>query len=207
MKQKHISLKSFEQKCKPFFEKHKNEIEDIVFFGSRMKGKLNPKDLDILLIFKKKVNKEIEYQLKNILGLLVFEINQISIISKTEESYKKETFDAREGVLFEGYSLIKSKFIASDFGFTSLGLFIYQTNKLSNVQKTKFYYALNGRGPTKGMVQELEGIKLSNNIIAVPLEKIEATKKFLNYWELEYKYVPTLIPKRLGKKSIIGKIY
>ncbi len=187
---------------KPFFEKHRAEIKDIVVFGSLMRGKSAPEDIDILIIFKKKVDKDVEYELKK---LLSHAAENISLISKTEETYQEQSFDAREGVLFEGYSLVKQKFIASDFGFVSLGLFFYSTKELSNVEKTKFYYALNGRGESKGAIDNLEGIKLSDNIIAVPINKIESAKEFFGYWKLEYKYVPSLVPLRLGKKSIIGK--
>jgi len=187
---------------KTFFKKYSSEIKDIILFGSFIRGKLEPNDIDILLIFKRKVNKDIEYELKN---LFLKSTNNVSIISKTEEECIDPSFDARESILFEGYSLINSKFIAEDFGFISFGLFFYNTKGLSNVKKTRFYYALNGRSSIKGVIDNLCAIKLSDNLIAVQLDKIESAKEFFEHWGLNYKYVPSLIPKRMGRRGIIGK--
>ncbi|MEW5896456.1 MAG: nucleotidyltransferase domain-containing protein [Nanoarchaeota archaeon] len=186
---------------KTFYRKYQTEIKDLIVFGSFMRGKLEPQDIDVLIIFKKKVDKDIEYEFKK---LLLPTLKNVSLISKTEETYQEPSFDAREGILFEGYSLIKQGLIAAEFGFISLGLFFYSTKEMSNLNKTKFYYALNGRKPAKGIVEKLKGIKLSDNLIAFPLDKIEPAKAFFNFWKMEYRYVPTLIPQRLGRKEIIG---
>ena len=103
------------------------EIEDIILFGSFMRGKANPDDIDILVLFKNKVNKDIEYEIKKSLSNI---IKNISIISKTAETAKEASFDGREGMLFEGYSLINSRFIASDSGFASFLFFLYPAQHL-----------------------------------------------------------------------------
>lgn len=204
---KSINISYLTKKIKFLYKKHKDEVNDIILFGSFMRGNAAPNDIDILLIFKNKINKDIEYELKTSLSQIY--INQaqlnISIVSKTEESYTEESFDAREGILFEGYSLVKSKYIASNFGYSSFGMFIYDTNPLKPKQKTLFYYALNGRNASGGVIKMLDAIKLSNNIIIVPLHKIELAKEFFEYRKIEYKYVPTLIPHRLGKTHILNK--
>ena len=185
-----------------FFKRHERQLKDIILFGSFVRGKAKPEDIDILIIFKTKVNKDVEYELKK----LFYEYaKNISLISKTEKECAEPSFDARESILFEGYSLISSKSLAEDFGFASFGLFFYDTKTLSNTKKTKFYYALNGRLSKKGIVEELDAIKFSDNVLAVPLDKIESAKEFFEYWGISYKYVPSLIPKRMGRKNIIGK--
>jgi predicted nucleotidyltransferase len=187
--------------CKKY-SKDKN-ILDIILYGSYIRGKDNPKDIDIIIIFKDIVNKDREYQIRKELSK---KIDNIQIISKTEEQYKEPSFDAREGILFEGYSLISNLLLAENYGFRSLGMFIYQTNKLSNVNKTRFYYALNGRKEQEGIIKTIKAIKLSNNVILVNLDKIETAKDFFEFWKIEYKYVPTLLPIRMGKASIINKV-
>ena len=82
-------------------------------------------------------------------------------------------------------------------------MFKYNFSNWNKLQKTKFYYALNGRGSAKGIFQQLEGIKLSDQIILIPLDKIELFRDFLESWELDYKYIPMIIPERLGKKKIL----
>lgn len=197
-----ISLITQLTKTSKSFIKEYKDVKDIILFGSLIRGKEKPNDIDILIIFSKNINKDIEYKLRK---LMENYSKNISIISKTEKEYIEPSFDARESVLFEGYSLTKSKFLAEDFGFASLGLFFYNTKSLTNVNKTRFYYALNGRSSNKGFIDKLNAIKLSDNLIAVPLDKIESAKEFFEYWKLDYKYIPSLIPQRLGKKSIIGK--
>jgi len=188
---------------KSFCKQYKEDIKEIILFGSILRGKSVPNDIDILLIFFKTINKDIEYELKKKLTLV---FDNISLISKSQEQVYVSSFTARESIIFEGYSLVTEEFIASLFGFNSLGIFVYDTKKLNNTNKTRFYYALNGRRKAKGITDALEAIKLSDNIIAVPLQNIEAAKAFFEQWNLEYNYVPSLIPSRLAKKSIIGKV-
>jgi len=183
-----------------FYEKHKEQIKDIILFGSILRNKENPEDIDILILFKDSINKDMEYELKKQLPA------KVSLISKTEKTIKDSSFTAREAILFEGYSLITKEFTASKSGFESFGSFIYQTSNLTNAEKTRFYHALNGRRGSKGVCDELKAIKLSDNILAVPLSEVEPAKSFLEYWKIEYTYIPLLIPKRLAKKHIIGKV-
>lgn len=188
---------------KTFQRKYKEEIEDIILFGSSLRGKLEPEDIDILVLFSKKTDIEIEYEFKKQVSKI---IRNVSLISKTENTLHDPLFAAREAILFEGYSLIKKEFISSLSGFDSLGIFIYSTKELKNVEKTRFYYALNGRRGASGVVDLLNAVKLSDNIIAVPLEKIEEAKEFFEQQNIEFRYMPSLIPSRLSKKHILGKV-
>ncbi|MBW2966872.1 hypothetical protein KY362_00130, partial [Candidatus Woesearchaeota archaeon] len=73
----------------------------------------------------------------------------------------------------------------------------------SKLKKTKYYYALNGRGDNDGVMQMLDCIKLSDGIILCPLSNIEKMREFLDAWEIDYKYIPILIPERMNKKNIL----
>lgn len=184
--------------CKQY--KKTEEIEDIIIYGSTMRGKQNPNDIDILVLFKNKINKDKEYEIRKKLE----QIKKIEIISKTKEQQKEDHFNAREGILFEGYSLLRNKYLCEEQGFKALGLFLYQTKKITNIQKTKFYHALNGRRNTEGLTQKLGIIKLSNNALVTELKNIEQTKEFLDKW-VEYNYIPLLIPERLAHKKFLEK--
>jgi predicted nucleotidyltransferase len=184
------------------YRKYKDEIKDIILFGSILRGKIEPTDIDILMVFNKKINKDIEYEFKKSTDKY---FNNISIISKTDAGIYDESFSAREAILSEGYSLIKGQFISEKNGFSSYGLFIYQTKSLNNADKTMFYYSLNGRRGSKGVIESFDSIKISDNVLAVPLVNVEKAKDFFNQWNLEFTYIPSLIPSRLAKKHIIGK--
>ena len=196
-----LNITKLSKQSKVFQKKYKEEIKDIILFGSSLRGKSEPEDIDILILFNKKINKEIEYEFKKQVS-----IKNISLISKTEDALHDPSFSAREAILFEGYSLIKKHLISSQSGFDSLGMFIYYTKEFTNVKKTRFYHALNGRRGSPGVIDLLKAIKLSNNIIVVPLEKIEEAKEFFEQQNIEFKYVPSLMPARLAKKHIISKI-
>ena len=182
-----------------FVKKHP-EIVDLFLFGSVVRGKQNPSDIDILILFKKKVDKNIEYLLRKELEK---HAKNISIISKTEKTILDIAFDARESVLFEAKSLLTGKNIAQQYGFSSFGMFKYNFGKWSKLQKTKFYYAFNGRGKI-GIAEKMHAIKLSDSVILVPLEYIEEFRSFLESWKINYLYIPIIIPARLGRKSILG---
>lgn len=176
------------------------EVDDILVFGSAVKGKHSPKDLDVIVLFKKKVDKDAEYKIRKELEK---HYKNISIISKTKKTVLEPTFDARESILFEGISLLSGKNISETYGFSPLGMFKYDTKRWDNLKKTKFYYALNGRSGKSGMLQEMECIRLSDNIVLTPMDKIEQVKEFFDRWGLAYVYIPMLIPSRLNKKSIL----
>ncbi|MFH1316061.1 MAG: nucleotidyltransferase domain-containing protein [Candidatus Woesearchaeota archaeon] len=184
---------------KKFVKEHK-DIIDIILFGSVIRGKKNPSDIDIMILFDKKIDKNAEYEFRKKIK------ENASVISKTTDSVNEYSFDAKEGLLFEGYSLVNSRFLSSNNGFSSLGIFIYETKKMSNTNRTKFYYALNGRRGSNGVLKDLNAIKLSDNIIGIPLDMIETAKDFFSLWKIEYKYIPALIPERLNKRKIIEKV-
>ena len=184
-----------------FYKKHKESISDIILYGSFIRGKETPKDLDILILFKNQIDKDQEYDFKKQLKHIT---PKVSLISKTVKSVKESSFVARESVIFEGYSLIHQKYISSDYNANQKGIFLYRTNNLPNNMKTRFYYALNGRNSVKGIVDQLNCIKLSDNVLLAPLENIERIKEFLTYWDIEYTFIPTLIPSRLDKKQILS---
>ncbi len=186
-------------KLKELLNKNK-DILDVILFGSVVRGKENTKDTDIIVLFKDKVNKEKEYLIRRELENLYSNVN---IISKTEKTVIESSFDARESVLFEGISLITGKNLAQQYGFTSFGAFKYNFSGWNKLQKTKFYYALNGRGRSKGVVGNLSGIKLSDSLILIPLEKIELFRDFMENWKINYLYFPLIIPQRVGRKNIL----
>ena len=180
--------------------KNNNDIEDILIFGSSVRGKEKVDDLDILVLFKTKIDKNIEYAIRKELEK---HYNKIAIISKTIKTSVDQSFDARESILFEGFSLISGDNLAKKYGFSSLGMFKYNFNGWNKLRKTKFYHAFNGRKGKCGIADLLNCIKLSNNLLLSPLDKIEHVKEFLESWKMNYVYIPIIIPQRLNKKNIL----
>jgi len=176
------------------------KIIDIILFGSAARGKEKPNDIDILVLFRDKVDKDAEYMIRKELEK---KYKNVSIISKTEKTVLEESFDARESFLFEGKSMFTGKRVAGRYGFCSFGMFKYSFSGWDKLKKTKFYYALNGRSGKKGVAEMLGCIKLSDSVVLTPLERIEEFREFLDSWKIGYIYVPTLVPARLGRKKIL----
>jgi len=177
-----------------------NKIDDVFVFGSAAREKQKPKDIDILVVFKTKVYVESAYVIRK-----EIEKHQkpIQVVSKTIKNLTDSSFSARESILFEARSLITGKNLAEEYGFSSLGLFKYSFGDWTKLQKTKFYHALNGRTGKQGVQQILNCIKLSDNLILVPLKHIDEFKEFLDSWNLKYIYSPMLLPKRMNNKTIL----
>ena len=69
----------FKREIKFFFKKN-NEILDIILFGSSIKGKDKPNDIDLLIIYKTKKDLDTSYELRKKLNKLGF---NVSISDKT----------------------------------------------------------------------------------------------------------------------------
>ncbi len=175
-------------------------VEDILLFGSSVRGKYTPGDIDILVLFTTQVSKEMEYEIRKELSQFS---SHVSLISKTKKTILDPAFDARESILFEGKSLFSKKTLAEQYGFSSLGMFRYAIKGWSNLQKTKFYYALNGRSGKGGILDLFHAVKFSDSVFLVPMDKIEPMKEFLDSWKITYMYTPILLPERMNHKRFL----
>src|SRR3989344_1983431 len=182
-----------------FYKKNKDIILDIIIFGSFIKGKENPKDIDILILYKNKKDIEKSYELKKLLKKFNVEIVDKSYLELFDESFK-----AREGILSEGYSIVNKKSLSEGFGYSSLILFKYELKGFNKSNRMRFYYGLSGRGKNdKGIIDDLSLIKFSDTILLCPVENAEKMKEFLNYWKIKYIEFPIMIPSRI-KQFIEG---
>jgi predicted nucleotidyltransferase len=177
--------------CKEIIKKD-SQIEDIILFGSYMKGKIKPNDIDLLIIFKNKINKEIEKIIKNKLDLNL-DINSITI-----NQLQDDNFIAKEGLYLEGLSLKESTPLAKKLGFSSYALLKYDLSNIKGSNRIRFYYALNGRNNQQGFLKEISANKFSEEIIFCQYNQVEKLKDFFKSWNIEYQLIPTLIPQRLN---------
>ena len=198
MKSKELSKdllknKEFRKILKEYFSK---DILDIIVFGSFMKGKENPNDIDMLIIFPKKVNLDLEYELRKDLSKLNFKFHVQGV------SYKElfeAGFLAREGVISEGFSLLIEKPISECYGFLSYVLFKYNLEGMNASKKMMFYYSLFGRGKEQGVLQVYKSQKLSDNLIIVPVNNSENIRDFLDSKKIRYKSVNVLFSSIINK--------
>ncbi|MDP3765355.1 MAG: nucleotidyltransferase domain-containing protein [Nanoarchaeota archaeon] len=174
-------------------KENEDQLLDIVLFGSLVRGKEKPRDIDLLLIYKTKINSELSYEIKK--QFEVFGV-EVDLVSKTYSDLFKSAFVARESFLSEGFSLAQKKFVAEALGFKPMVLFRYDIKNLNKSQRMRFYYSLYGRN-TEGMLKELKLYKFSERVIIAPLEEVERVKEYLNSWNIKCLEVPILIPSRI----------
>ena len=186
-------------KIQNIIKKNEDKILDIIIFGSVVKGKEKPRDIDLLIIYKTKIDTELNYMIKKEFEFLGFEID---LISKSYKDLFKSTFLARESYLSEGYSLVQKKFVADGLGYKPMILFRYDIKNFNKSQRMRFYYSLYGRN-SKGMLKELKLYKFSERIIISPVENSEKVKDYLSSWNIKYLEIPILIPTRIVDSEIL----
>ncbi len=193
----------FETFTRQFYARHKDALLDIILFGSTVRGKEKPADVDILLLFKEKTDSDISYAFRKSGENYV---PHLEVTSVTYDDLFSHDFLAREGILLEGYSIIKKQYLAPLLNFSSFVLFRYDLKNLSKSKRMLFYYSLYGRKKTDdGMLHRLNGNKLSDGTILVPVSVVEETKQYLASWQIDFMEIPLLIPSRIVQSEKFRK--
>ncbi|MBT3262584.1 nucleotidyltransferase domain-containing protein [Candidatus Woesearchaeota archaeon] len=186
---------TFKSEIKKFLKENSNEILDVILFGSAMKGKENPKDIDLLILYSVKKNIDKSYEFKKILKSKGF---LVETIDKTYKELIEGSFKAVEGILAEGFSFKNNNLLSQNLGYMNLILFKYDLINLNKSERMRFYYSLYGRTKEqKGIIQELNSIKFSDSIILCPANNSEEMSEYLNSWKIKHLKFPILIPSRL----------
>ncbi len=176
-------LKSLESISNKFFKKEK--LFDIILYGSAVKGKDEPRDIDIVLIFLDKELRErldIAQQFKKDLPKeLKFDVQTMNVSDLFDSSYF-----ARQGILIEGYSLVSGRKFSDKFGFKGYSLFSYNLSNLNHNQKILFTYSLSGRGKEEGMIKKVNGKSVGRGAFLIPIESSLMFEEFLEKWKLKY---------------------
>jgi predicted nucleotidyltransferase len=137
---------------------YKNNVIDIVQFGSSVLEESNPKDMDIAVIFKEvsikiqlEERQEIKRQIEKLTEFPVhiesFDINSLFL----------ESNFARQGILFYGKSIITGENFAERFGIIPNLQISYVLKDLKKKEKVRFNYLLNGRGGNYGLLRKYGG--------------------------------------------------
>jgi len=171
--------------------KDKN-IFDIVVYGSFVKSKEEPRDIDILIIFKEKsFNERIEIAQK-FKERIKTKIKNPDVKTVNLTELFDPTFLAKQSIFTEGYSLLHNMPFSARMGFKGYSLFTYSLKNLNHNEKTKFTYSLIGR-KSEGMIKKLNAVPLGKGAVIVPIEKSIIFEEFLNKWKVNYKMRQALI--------------
>lgn len=182
------------------FSLKNEEILDLILFGSIVRGKEEPSDIDILILYAKKEDLENNYKIKKTFEDKGF---KIQVTSSTYNQLFSSEFLAREDILLEGYSLKNGKSISSQYGLSSFILFRYSLKNMNDSQRMQFYYSLKGRNKEEGVLSKYNSYKISDNIIISLTEDSEKIKEFLTAKKIDFDEIKILIPKRIANKKLL----
>ncbi|MAG78358.1 hypothetical protein CL616_03265 [archaeon] len=159
-------------KIKNKLKKYLNEKEvlDIIIFGSAIKGKALPKDIDIAVIGGKKIN--IPNFHVSLLNPKDFFVKPPSIIHT---------------LLREGYSIRNKCFLSESFKFKNKVLFKYELKDLTPSLKVKVVNVLRGKNKEKGRVIEYGGEWLVNQVFIVPIGTEHLFNEFFLNFKVKFK--------------------
>lgn len=186
------NLKEFlvlHKKAREFYSKYKKEIVDIAIFGSFAKGKILPKDIDMCIIFREKVNEE----LNKIIGDELSKELKVHISSLLIDNFFLKPHSLAKTLLKEGFSIINKKSLLDNLGFSQNALYSYSLRDKNQTDKTKIVYILKGRNKKKGFVSSVGGEWLADNCFVVHISFDNEVLKILNKWQVKYKRKNVLI--------------
>lgn len=175
------NLKEF-LKLKSEWKNHwKHEVADIVLFGSVIRGKLNPTDIDACLIFREKINLDIVKKVNAILG------EKFHVSSLVVDNFFTNYHSLAKTLFFEGKSLITNKSLIENYSMNPRVLYSYDLSKENSSKKVRFVYLLRGRINNDGLVKVWKGEFISNSSFIVPLVYDSEVQEVLDKWKIKYK--------------------
>jgi len=156
-----------------------NNVLDLVIFGSFIKNKLDPKDIDIAAIIRERVDIA---KLKKSLTEIDKKIH-LQVVSL--EDYDKFIWLT---LIREGYSVKHNKYLYELYNIKPVVLFKYDLRKLTLSNKVMFERAIKN-------FKDIE--KLSNRVVLVPISLSGEFRSFLRRWNidiesLEYELLPVM---------------
>ncbi len=154
------------------------EILDIIVFGSFIKGKTLPSDIDVVLI----TNKEAKHSIEG------FHISTL----KPEEIFTSPP-SLVNTLLREGYSLKNNSSFAESLKFKSKVLFTYALTNISPSKKVKIVNILRGKNKSPGLVNEKKGEWLANQVFLIPIEEEYLFEQFFINSKIKFKKFNLLI--------------
>ncbi|MBU0963235.1 MAG: nucleotidyltransferase domain-containing protein [Nanoarchaeota archaeon] len=159
--------------------KNKKEILDILIFGSIIKGKSNPKDIDICIIFRENIDI-------NLIKELNKKFEDVHFSTLIADNFFTKPHALIKTLLFEGISIKTGKELSKVYGMNAYALYSYNITKLSNSKKTRFVYLLKGRKGENGIVKDFKGEFITNAAFIIPVEKDYEMIEIFNSWEVPF---------------------
>lgn len=169
------SLAELKKLCRKALKKYP-ELKDIIIFGSFVRGKAKPGDIDIGLIIAK-------YKVKSgIIGKIIMEFDafegiDIEVID-SEMIYMDPLFWR---IASEGFSIKNDKFIAKAAQTEPMAIFEYSLKDLTKTKKVQFNRAVHN------VLKDKKIHLVKTGSVWVPLSASEKFNELIGSWKLKKK--------------------
>ena len=157
------------------FLRTSKDVFDIILFGSYVKGKTIPEDIDIAVISKTRESKpllELRHKLKRIEKRFHLELIPL------DEIYKNPLWTQ---LTLEGYSLKENKYLKNLLGIKPMKLYRYNLTSFPKSEKVQFHRGLNRA------LEISKGKRLGPGVILIPFKMTGYVEEFFDRWKLKYK--------------------
>ena len=143
------------------------EIQDIIIFGSFVKSKFNPRDIDIALITS---NKDLAF-IGKIKSQLYNKVH-LEVINPSDLYTNKLLIS----IISEGFSIKKNRFLKDINNINPMKIYRYYLKDMSRSQKAQFNRALHF------ILKKIKGNVISPSSVAVPIKFSGEFEDFLRLW-------------------------
>lgn len=170
----------------------KNRVFDVILFGSLVRGKSQPNDVDLCVLIRDSDEKKTLELVDSLAQALKeskckFQINILTLGDFVGGNSMAKT------LLNEGVSIRESKKFAQIFGFKNQSLFTYSLKSFKDSERVKLHYLLNGRNGSQGVLKEIKGRLVGKGVIIVPTENEDILKEVFDRWKVSYKIERALV--------------
>jgi predicted nucleotidyltransferase len=159
-------------------------LVDIFLFGSALKGKRKPGDIDVIALFREKDFERIEDIIYSIKKSCESEGIRLHIEPLTVDGMLSEPVYA--SILHEGFSIRHGRNVSQLMGLISATLFSYSLEGKTSSEKVRFSYALYGRKAGEGFAKTIGAEEVGRGALMVPIGKAEAAKEFFETWSVKF---------------------
>jgi len=163
----------------------KKKVIDVILFGSAMRGKINPRDIDLCIMISDTAEEQ-SLECVDSLGKLCDGGKRKIHITILTASAGIRGNTLIKTLLEEGYSIMHKTDFAHVWGYQRKTLFIYSLKHFSPSQRVRFHYLLNGRYGMRGLLKEAGGKLVGTGTIQVSTEKEDILEEVLKQWNVVY---------------------
>lgn len=148
--------------------KRHDYIDDFIFFGSFVKSRSRPSDIDLAILSRSKASLGLKEEIRK-------------LIENVDVEMVSDFYSPLWPVLMrEGYSVNKGEFLFKLYNLQPVVLYSYSLKRLDSVQKVQF-----SRG-VKSIVKETKGKFITRSVVLVPMDKKFIFEELLATWNIEF---------------------